>query len=111
MIRSKGNTAYFLDVGSTKVPVYCHMTTHGLDACGGGGWTLVMKIDGSKVLKQMFLQLAWFVIKVKCSKADQLCSHASTSLLPLLPNFIPRERLALPDFFRTFQKGQFQNGR
>ena len=50
MTRSKGNTAYLLDVGSTKVPVYCHMTKHGLDACGGGGWTLVMKIDGSKVL-------------------------------------------------------------
>ncbi|XP_073241348.1 uncharacterized protein [Porites lutea] len=42
------NTAYLLDVGSTKVPVYCHMTTHGLDTCGGGGWTLVMKINGSK---------------------------------------------------------------
>ena len=27
------------------------MTKHGLDACGGGGWTLVMKIDGSKVSK------------------------------------------------------------
>ena len=26
------------------------MTKHGLDACGGGGWTLVMKIDGTKVL-------------------------------------------------------------
>ena len=26
------------------------MTKHMLDACGGGGWTLVMKIDGSKVL-------------------------------------------------------------
>ena len=51
LTRSKGNTAYLLDVGSTKVPVYCHMTTDGLDACGGGGWTLVMKIDGSKVLK------------------------------------------------------------
>jgi len=25
------------------------MTSHGLGACGGGGWTLVMKIDGSKV--------------------------------------------------------------
>ena len=58
LTRSKGNTAYLLDVGSTKVPVYCHMTTHGLDACGGGGWTLVMKIDGSKVLE------------VKCSKTD-----------------------------------------
>ena len=58
LFRAKENTAYLLDVGSTKVPVYCHMTKHGLDACGGGGWTLVMKINGSKVLK------------VKCSKAD-----------------------------------------
>ena len=58
LFRAKENTAYLLDVGSTKVPVYCHMTTHVLDACGGGGWTLVMKINGSKVLK------------VKCSKAD-----------------------------------------
>ena len=58
MFRAKENTAYLLDVGSTKVPVYCHMTKHGLDKCGGGGWTLVMKINGSKVLK------------VKCSKAD-----------------------------------------
>ena len=58
LTRAKGNRAYLLDVGSRKVPVYCHMTTQGLDACEGGGWTLVMKIDGSKVLK------------VKCSKAD-----------------------------------------
>ena len=56
--RAKENAAYLLDVGSTKVPVYCHMTTQGLDECGGGGWTLVMKIDGSKVLT------------VKCSIAD-----------------------------------------
>ena len=34
---------------SGKVPVYCHMSHHGLGACGGGGWTLVMKTDGSKV--------------------------------------------------------------
>ena len=34
------------DVG--EVPVYCHMTSIG--ACGGGGWTLVMKIDGHKVI-------------------------------------------------------------
>ena len=49
--RPSENKAYLLDVGSAKIPVYCHMTKHGLDACGGGGWTLVMKIDGSKVLK------------------------------------------------------------
>ncbi|XP_073258158.1 uncharacterized skeletal organic matrix protein 5-like [Porites lutea] len=45
---SKGNKQYLLNVGSAKIPVYCHMAKHGLDACGGGGWTLVMKIDGSK---------------------------------------------------------------
>ena len=49
--RSKGNKEYLLNVGSAKIPVYCHMTKHGLDACGGGGWTLVMKIDGSQVSK------------------------------------------------------------
>ena len=36
-----------MDVG--KIPVYCQMTSHGIGACGGGGWTLVMKIDGHKV--------------------------------------------------------------
>ena len=34
---------------SGKVPVYCHMSRHGLGACGGGGWTLVMKTNGIKV--------------------------------------------------------------
>ena len=34
---------------SGMVPVYCHMSSHGLGACGGGGWTLVMKTDGNKV--------------------------------------------------------------
>ena len=29
-------------------PVYCHMTND-LEVCGGGGWTLVMKMSGSKV--------------------------------------------------------------
>lgn len=35
------------DVG--KISVYCQMSDAGLGECGGGGWTLVMKIDGSKV--------------------------------------------------------------
>ena len=48
-IRSQGNKAYLLQINSKKVPVYCHMTSFGLGACGGGGWTLVMKIDGAKV--------------------------------------------------------------
>ena len=36
-----------IEVKSGKIPVYCHMTE--LGACGGSGWTLVMKIDGTKV--------------------------------------------------------------
>ena len=32
-----------------KIPVYCHMTGADLGACGGGGWTLVMKTNGAKV--------------------------------------------------------------
>jgi len=33
------------------VGVYCHMTmaTAGNDACGDGGWTLVIKMDGNQV--------------------------------------------------------------
>ncbi|XP_078379308.1 putative skeletal organic matrix protein 5 [Oculina patagonica] len=46
--KSQGNRAYLLQMDSGKVPVFCHMTSHGLGACGGGGWTLVMKIDGYK---------------------------------------------------------------
>ena len=34
---------------SGKVRVYCHMSRYGLGACGGGGWTLVLKTDGNKV--------------------------------------------------------------
>ncbi|XP_078371237.1 putative skeletal organic matrix protein 5 [Oculina patagonica] len=42
----KVNKAYPLSVGFAKIPVYCHLTQ--LGACGDGGWTLVMKIDGTK---------------------------------------------------------------
>jgi len=46
--RSGGNRGYLLKLGSSVLPVYCHMTND-LGACGGGGWTLVMKIDGNQV--------------------------------------------------------------
>jgi len=35
-----------LKFGSQQIPVYCHMGDFG---CGDGGWTLAMKIDGTKV--------------------------------------------------------------
>ena len=37
---------FTLMFGSQKIPVYCHMENFG---CGDGGWTLAMKIDGTKV--------------------------------------------------------------
>ena len=48
--RSEGNKAYPLKVGSVAIPIYCHMNDD-LGACEGGGWTLVMKIDGNKVVR------------------------------------------------------------
>ena len=49
LFRSTGNKAYPLLLGSSlELDVYCHMTND-LAGCGGGGWTLVMKIDGDKV--------------------------------------------------------------
>lgn len=37
---------------STKLPVYCNMDGACLADCGAGGWTLVMKIDGTKVVEE-----------------------------------------------------------
>jgi len=42
------NKAYVLLTDSGKIPVYCHMTSYGIGACGDGGWTMVMKTDGHK---------------------------------------------------------------
>ncbi|KAL9953794.1 hypothetical protein ACROYT_G041260 [Oculina patagonica] len=54
VVSSQGNRAYLLQINAAKVPVFCHMTIHGLGACGGGGWSLVMKIDGAKEEKTGF---------------------------------------------------------
>ena len=52
-IRAKQNKAYLLQVGSDKIPVFCHMTS--LGSCGGSGWTLVMKMNGSQVYASFIL--------------------------------------------------------
>ncbi|XP_027055606.1 protein crumbs-like [Pocillopora damicornis] len=46
-LSSQENRAYQLLVDYAKVNVYCHMTDE-LDSCGGGGWTMVMKMAGEK---------------------------------------------------------------
>ena len=69
--RSQGNKAYFLQIGpdQKKVPVYCHMTS--LGACGGGGWTLVMKTDGAKV------KSIWNIFSptIKSYRSKHIASH------------------------------------
>ena len=49
LFRLLGNGAYTLrnNVSLEQYKTYCHMTE--IPGCGQGGWTLVMKIDGSKV--------------------------------------------------------------
>ena len=44
-IRFPEDTVYMLQTDCGYVPVYCQMTNSGMGTCGGGGWTLVMKID------------------------------------------------------------------
>ncbi|XP_074630920.1 uncharacterized protein LOC141889509 isoform X3 [Acropora palmata] len=46
--RTEVNGNYLLQMPSGNVSVYCHMSSQGLGSCSGGGWTLVMKIDGRK---------------------------------------------------------------
>ena len=42
------STSYYLKTEDGGVAcTYCHMEN--IQGCGGGGWTLVMKIDGAKV--------------------------------------------------------------
>ncbi|XP_074607197.1 uncharacterized protein LOC141860105 isoform X2 [Acropora palmata] len=43
--RRTKSQVYTLMLGSRSIPMYCHMGDFG---CGGGGWTLVMKTDGTK---------------------------------------------------------------
>ena len=44
--RTAKSQVYTLMLGSRNIPVYCVMGDFG---CGSGGWTLVMKTDGTKV--------------------------------------------------------------
>ena len=44
--RRTRSQVYTLVLGSRNIPVYCFMGDFG---CGSGGWTLVMKTDGTKV--------------------------------------------------------------
>ena len=46
--RASTSQVYNINLGSKEIPVYCHMGDFG---CGDGGWTLAMKISGTKVYR------------------------------------------------------------
>ena len=54
--RSKENKAYPIEVGGQTVNIYCQMTTTSDNACEDGGWTLVMKTDGTKVYTKKIIK-------------------------------------------------------
>lgn len=47
---------------SENYSAYCHMSE--LDQCGGGGWSLVMKIDGNKVSGSVFMHAVHIYIYI-----------------------------------------------
>lgn len=51
--RTRENKAYTLRLDSQDTLVFCHLNDIGLGECGGGGWTLVIKSDGAKVLQNI----------------------------------------------------------
>lgn len=66
-LRSRENKAYTLKTSSGEIPVYCHMTRGEIGRCGGGGWTLVMKINGHKV--QWFSKMVNARVDISKSKS------------------------------------------
>ena len=64
LFRFNENKVYQLRVGNLSFPVYCHLSGTDLGPYGAGGWTLVMKIDGWKV---MWLTLKFVIERVVSS--------------------------------------------
>ena len=63
---------------------YCHMEN--IEGCGGGGWTLVMKIDGAKVSftsHRELLQRRQPRRKKRCFKIN-LCAIVAISLVQII---------------------------
>ena len=56
VLRSSISQVYNINFGLQEVPVYCHMGDFG---CGGGGWTLAVKINGYKVCYRSVIYFSW----------------------------------------------------
>ena len=90
----QGNRDYLIQLRSSVFPIYCHMTND-LGACGEGGWTLVMKIDGYQVplIKNLRRMLELRTVPVKTFRnakkkgfnAEKLTDTYALSLLQSQP--------------------------
>lgn len=78
--RVGGNRAYELTIESEKVPVYCHKTND-LGECVDGGWTLDMKMNGSKVWKSL---RHCYIIKTKLLRCSLFIFYFS-----IFKQFVP----------------------
>ena len=85
--------------GSQKIPVYCHMGNFG---CGGGGWTLAMKINGAKVnsLSPKTFWCYWNLKNGKNYKLSSLSSREPSITIPIsgateISTILPEAGLAL----------------
>ena len=85
--------------GSQKIPVYCYMGNFG---CGGGGWTLAMKINGAKVnsLSPKTFWCYWNLKNGKNYKLSSLSSREPSITIPVsggteMSTILQEARLAL----------------
>ena len=85
--------------GSQKIPVYCYMGNFG---CGGGGWTLAMKINGAKVnsLSPKTFWCYWNLKNGKNYKLTSLSSREPSITIPIsgateISTILPEAGLAL----------------
>ena len=85
--------------GSQKIPVYCYMGNFG---CGGGGWTLAMKINGAKVnsLSPKTFWCYWNLKNGKNYKLSSLSSREPSITIPIsggteMSTILQEARLAL----------------
>ena len=85
--------------GSQKIPVYCYMGNFG---CGGGGWTLAMKINGAKVnsLSPKTCWCYWNLKNGKNYKLSSLSSREPSITIPIsggteMSTILQEARLAL----------------
>ena len=83
--------------GLQKIPVYCHMGNFG---CGDGGWTLAVKIDGTKVRKKEVKKTLEF---------GNFLSYGNFSDLSLMRSVQPIRKLGYS--FHSLVKGNLYTGK